>query len=327
MKKVLFDPFDEYNINEKSRLIIRDKVNNIYTLKKVIEKKGKYNLDISKYSPYWNFRYKYQVRGLDNKTGEERWVDQSKYKVLYPEQINENGMKYLLFEEPKSDKLLVIFQAINKNPSYNYVGTLSEFPVNKLFIKDDYGKDKATKSSYYVGNNKNTYISEMTQKLIIKVANDLSIDKSNTIFIGSSKGGFGALYHGFLFGAGYIIAGGPTVLLGQQLSRFKERNSIPTSIFKNIIGEITNENIDWADNLMKNAIHNSKQPHPIIKIHVGLWDTFYKNHVIPFMEIANQSGINDIELNIRPYRNHAELASHFPQFLIYNLNNIINKAK
>lgn len=34
MKKVLFDPFDEYNINEKSRLIIRDKVNNIYTLKK-----------------------------------------------------------------------------------------------------------------------------------------------------------------------------------------------------------------------------------------------------------------------------------------------------
>nr|WP_156897167.1 hypothetical protein [Jeotgalicoccus psychrophilus] len=324
MMKVLFNPFDEYIIDEKSRLIIRDKINNIYVLKKVIDKREKYNLDISKYKPYWNFKYKYQVRGLDKRTGEERWIDKTNYKVLYPEKVNEDGMKYLLFEEQRSDKLLVVFQAINKNPSYNYVRTLSEFSVNKLFIKDDYGKDKATRSSYYIGSNKNTSISQATQKLIEEITDDLSIDKTNTIFVGSSKGGFGALYHGFLFGAGHIIVGGPTVLLGQQLSRFKERNSIPTSIFKSLIGEITSENIAWADNLMKNAIINSESPHPSVKIHVGLWDTFYQNHVIPFMELTNKCDIKDVELNIKPYSNHSELATHFPPFLKNNIYNIIN---
>src|SRR5699024_9323205 len=315
MKKVLFNPFKDYGINERSRLIIKDKVKNTYALKKPLETRESYSLDPLKFTPYWNFRYKYQVRGLDSKTGKERWVDKTNYKILYPEQINEDGMKYLLFEEPSSDKLLVIFQAINKDPSYNYVGTLSEFPVNKLFIKDDYGKDKATRSSYYVGTGKDTYISKATQKLIEIVSEDLSISKSNTIFVGSSKGGFGALYHGFLFGAGHILAGGPTVLLGQQLSRFKDDASIPSKIFKSIVGEMTEENIDWADDLMRNAISNSKSPHPSVKIHVGFWDTFYQNHVVPFMDLINQNGIETVELNIKPYRKHSDLATHFPQFL------------
>lgn len=321
MVSVNFNPSEVYDINVKSRLVIRDKKKSSFVLRKVIDPGHTYDLNIEDYKPYWNFQYKFQVKGPDKKTGEERWVDATTYKILYPERMNKDGLKYLLFEKKVSKILVVVFQAINKEPTYNYVGTLSNYNVNQLFIKDDYGGDKETKSSYYIGRNKNTNISEATQDLIKNTVNNLKIEK--TIFIGSSKGGFSALYHGLLFGATHIIAGGPTVLLGQHLTRHNDMNTNSSKIFQALVGERTEDNIKWADNLMVNAIKNAQSPYPNIHIHVGFWDSFYQNHVVNFMNLSNEKNITSIDLNIKPYSKHSDLAKYFPNYIQKTIDDIL----
>ena len=324
MTKLVFKPSEDYSIYEKTRLIIKDKVKNKYVLKKVIETGQMTEVDNSKYHPYWNFRFKFQIRGLDKITGEERWVDATKYKILYPEEVNNEGMKCLLFENPNSDKLIVIFQAINRHPSYNYVGALSDFEINRLYIKDDYGKDKTTKSSYYIGQNENNSISESTQRLIKEVVEKLDIKKKDTIFAGSSKGGFSALYHGYMYGAGHILPGGPQILLGDYLVSEHEEKGVGNEIFKAIFGNITENTLIKSNNILFDVLKNSKPPYPNTKIHVGYWEPHYIQHVVPFMDYARKLSINNISLDIADYSTHAELAHYYPNFLKEQITKIIS---
>ncbi|WP_411843718.1 hypothetical protein [Salinicoccus sp. HZC-1] len=324
MTKLVFNPSQDYSIKEQSRLIIKDKIKNKYVVKKVIEPGESSELDISKYHPYWNYRFKFQIRGLDKTTGKERWIDVTKYKILYPETVNDDGMKYLLFEEVNSDKLIVVFQAINRHPSYNYVGTLSDFKINRLYIKDDYGLDKATKSSYYLGNNGDDSISIATQKLIECVSKELNIKKENTIFAGSSKGGFAALYHGYKFGAKYILPGGPQILLGKYLISGHEEKSIGNEIFKSIFGSISDATVTRSNNLFFEVLKNNKNTQTNTKIHVGYWEPHFNEHVVPFMEEARKLGIENISLDVADYNTHAELAKYYPQFLKEQLKSILS---
>jgi accessory secretory protein Asp2 len=49
-----------------------------------------------------------------------------KYIRLLPESVTDEGIKYLLYENKESDKLIVIFQAINTKQAYNYIKTIKD---------------------------------------------------------------------------------------------------------------------------------------------------------------------------------------------------------
>lgn len=102
-------------------------------------------------------------------------------------------VKYLLITpEIKSDKLIIGFSAFSlKEPTYNYVNTLKDIPVNRLYILDDYGE----KGSYYLGNINSTFVQDAVVNLIEHVMTENNIKRQDVTCIGSSKGGVG----GYLF--------------------------------------------------------------------------------------------------------------------------------
>ncbi|WP_213810187.1 hypothetical protein [Jeotgalicoccus sp. WY2] len=75
---------------------------------------------------------------------------------------------------------------------------------------------------------------------------------------------------------------------------------------------------------MYNALSNIKSPYPETIIHVGFWESHYLKHVVPFMEMAKELGIENVNLSIADYTTHSELAKYYPIFLQEQVNKIIN---
>jgi len=130
--------------------------------------------------------------------------------------MDEAGLKYVFYPSSCTSKYLIVgFQAIQNTPSYNYIRTLNNVNAYHLYIKDDYGSDERTHSSYYLNEGNPIKVEGLVQLLIDNYVNHLS--KENTIFISSSKGGFAGIYHGYKYGVGHIIVGGPQTMLGDYL--------------------------------------------------------------------------------------------------------------
>jgi hypothetical protein len=254
-----------------------------------------------------------------------KWGDLTKLQRLLPEEITPDGLKYLFYPCRSSTHLIIVFQAMNTNPGYNYIRTLSSIHVNKLFIKDDYGTDKATRSSYYLGPNRTLSIAGRTQRLIGDVLEETGVPKSNCSFVGSSKGGFAALYHGFRFGTGSIIAGGPQVRLGTFLNSTKDSSNLPP-ILRYLAGDTNDDSVDWANQILSDVIRQARPPYPQTFIHVGLGDHHYEDHVMPFINEATSLGIDAIHLDVKDYEGHSGLAEHFPQYLRETIQRLVGSA-
>lgn len=312
----LIDP-SKYDINEDVRLIVYDNDTGQFIVKEIIKAGETLELNEKIFQGNWDYKYKFQI------LREGKWVDHGRYTRILPEKITEDGIKYLLYPNQESEKLVVIFQAINTKQSYNYIKTLKEFNVNKLFIKDDYGLDELTKSSYYLGVKKDLSIAKYTQKLINDVVSNLNIKKENLIFAGSSKGGYAALYHGYTFGAGNIIPGGPQIMLGDYLYQTNPA-SIRFEIFQSIVGEFTEENKEWANNQLYDVLKNSTEPYPHTKIHIGLKEPHYKEHVAFFEDWVKDLNIQQVEIAGEDYSTHEELAEFYPIFLNNEMKRLVN---
>lgn len=312
----IINPF-EHDITEDVRLVVYDNDTSTFIVKEIIKSGDSFELDEKLFHGSWDYKYKFQI------LREGKWVDHGRYTRILPEKISEDGIKYLLYPNQKSEKLLVVFQAINTRQSYNYIKTLKEFDVNKLFIKDDYGLDELTKSSYYLGVKKDLSIAKYTQKLISEVVSELNIKKENLIFAGSSKGGYAALYHGYTFGAGNIIPGGPQIMLGDYLYQTNPA-SIRYEIFQSIVGDFTEENKSWANSLLYEVVKNSSEPFPNTKVHIGLKEPHYKDHVEFFENWVNEFNIPNVEIAGEDYSTHEELAEFYPIFLNNEVKRLVN---
>lgn len=307
----------EYNINEDVRLIVYDNDTSQFIVKEIIKSDETLELNEKLFHGSWDYKYKFQI------LREGKWIDHGRYTRILPEQITKDGIKYLLYPNQESEKLVVVFQAINTKQSYNYIKTLKEFNVNKLFIKDDYGLDELTKSSYYLGVKKDLNIAKYTQKLISDVVSELNIKKENLIFAGSSKGGYAALYHGYTFGAGNIIPGGPQIMLGDYLYQTNPA-SIRFEIFQSIVGDFTEANKKWANDQLYDVLKNSVEPYPNTKIHIGLKEPHYKEHVAYFEEWVKNLNIQNVEIAGEDYATHEELAEFYPIFLNNEVKRLVN---
>lgn len=314
MVKILFNPFEDYNINEYSRLVIRDKETESFVLRQPIDERSTFSFDSKVLKSHWNYRFKFQVRRKDEKSGEIRWSDITDYKRLYPERTGASGLKYLLYKKPKSKKLLVVFQAINKNPTYNYVGLLKDENMHKLYIKDVYGEERLTKTSYYLNYNTNFDVENSVVRLVEKVLDEVNLSMEDVIFAGSSKGGFAALYYAYKLGAGHVIAGGPQILLGNYLSKGHDEQSVGKNIFNSMFGEINEDNINAANEILPALLENTANKSVDIHIHVGYWEPHFKDHIEPFMELAAKNKITNITLHMNDYETHSGLATYFPPF-------------
>lgn len=232
-------------------------------------------------------------------------------KIFYAKQ----QIKYVFIPTIDCDYLVVGFSGfapVGSPPKYNYLRTLENVEVNKLFILDDQGE----RGSYYLGKNRVFDVEESVLSLIISIADKYNIKHKNIICCGSSKGGYASLYFGIKYGFGHIIAGAPQTYLGNYLKKMS--NTATTLEF--IAGDKTEENVHFLNKLLYDVVDNVKKI-PNTYIQVGNGDHHYKGHVLPFVDYLKKRGFECV-LDVCNNNNHGDV-SFYKEFLLDKLIEII----
>ena len=314
----IFDP-KQHNIHEKCRLCIRDMTQeNHFLVKAVLEEGEVFRKPYAEFAEHMDYHFKIQL-------WRTAWRDHVPYIRVVPEYVMEDELHYLFYPCTGSHLLAVGFQAINTKPVYNYIKTLQGLPVHRLYIRDWMGIDEQTRTSYYLGPNKTLTIAEACQRLIAEYCEKYRIEPENTIFLGSSKGGYAALYHGLAFGAGHIVVGSPQTRLAAFLVRDNQEDNFHNRIFEWLFGPITAENKAYADALLFEHAKKFARSHQKVSIMVGRHEKHYTEHVLPFQQAFEDR--LDLNIVLDEFREHADINKHYPPFLRESIAAIVDNSR
>lgn len=236
-------------------------------------------------------------------------------KIYINEKVfcSKENIKYILEEYKDSDKLCIAFPAMSQmnRPTYNYIETLKDCRINKLFILDDFD----VQGSYMLCKNRMFTIEDSVNSFIDKIVAEKEILQKDIVMIGSSKGGYTALYYGLKRHVGNIIVGGPQSNLGNFLIDEAKHHELAAYM----AGNIENESKDYLNNLLYDVIENSNNTNTKIHIHVSKNDHHYKNHVLDLEKHLREVNVN---LDLMDYEGHERLKIYYPKFLLTKLNEI-----
>ncbi|WP_146552479.1 Two component regulator three Y domain-containing protein [Rummeliibacillus sp. SL167] len=229
---------------------------------------------------------------------------------------DEKSIHYLFQKSyAKTNSLVVIFSAFptkKKQPTYNFIRTLSGIDCNKLFILDDFG----SRASYYLCEKKDFAIERSVRSLI-----DFIIKENNINFViscGSSKGGYAALYYGIKYGFDHIIAASPQYFLGDYL--LEQTNSQDVTDFMS--GSSGEEDHQFLNEIMPKMIEET-QNKPNIFIHLGKEEPHYENHVKPLLTKLDEKHI-PYDLDLGDYSKHSDVGKYFPTILRENIRTLLH---
>ncbi|MFE0562577.1 accessory Sec system protein Asp2 [Priestia megaterium] len=241
-----------------------------------------------------------------------------KDKILENEKVFRSiqDVTYYFEEGEVKDHLIIVFSAVNPPGTfaYNYISTLENLNCHKLFILDNYGEQGA----YYLGYKKDFSIETSVMSLIMSIIAKYQVKLNNVITVGSSKGGYAALYYALKYGFGHAIAGGPQVKLGDFL--YDQGKNF--EIAKYIAGDLNQENHEYLNSLLMSIIPDKEYALTDIYLHVGNGDHHYPNHIIPFIEYLDNLKHEKYQLDIQEYESHDGLRQFFPPYLCEKLGEI-----
>lgn len=231
-------------------------------------------------------------------------------------------LKYMYFpmEERRpggANILLVGFQGCHdKEARYNYVRTCQALNVHRLFIKDDFAPNR--RGSYYLGEKGQYNVERLVHELVQTFIDRLQPER--VIFMGSSKGGYGAINCGLEFEQVIIIAGAPQYRLGTYLDKpFNRPNLI------DIIGDYTPENIQQLDVRLEQKIkQNPFARSQTCYLHYSNVEHTYEKHIKDLRRDILDSGMVLIE-DIADYPEHGEVGKYYPAFLLQTVNSIMEQ--
>ncbi|MBP3360163.1 MAG: hypothetical protein J6N52_04870 [Clostridia bacterium] len=225
-------------------------------------------------------------------------------------------IKYLFSPCQGSSDLIVVFSAFpgsGKKAGYNMVSTFGKAKINKLYILDDFGY--MNRGSYYLSENGDFYVRELTIKLIERFSENMT----RRTFLGSSKGGYAALYFGLLLGADAILAGAPQYYLGNYLTSKPEH--IP--ILDAMAGNHDAETAELYNNLMKKLITAEETDRSCsITIHYSKQEPTYEAHIKDMLKCLKENNYKVAE-DVAEYKNHGDVSGFFPALCL----NIIKKTE
>lgn len=229
---------------------------------------------------------------------------------------SQNDLRYQFVSaenELLNDYLVVVFSAFSKEYTYNYnyVDTLKDFHTNKLFILDDY----ESKGSYYLGRDNSFSIETSVISLILNIAAKKNIPLNKIISIGSSKGGYSALYFGMKYSFGHVITLAPSLYLGRFLKQHYP------DMFTYITGDSSKGDSSYLDSLIyRTTLANN---HTKLKIMVGTKDTRKDRHVVPYINFLNQLN-REYDYDLIEGVDHSQLKYFAPEYIRVQLAKILN---
>lgn len=196
---------------------------------------------------------------------------------------------------------------------YNYLNNGRKIRCNQLYLLDNHGPNE--RGSYYLGPNRDFCIKRAVKAFIEALCTKYEIRYEDIICCGTSKGGFSALYFAFKYGYGAAVAGAPQVLLGNYLNTERHRYGL-----KYLAGDTDAESVSFLNGLLINVVR-SAQHTPRVYLHCSRNEHHYAEHVLPFLDVATELGI-DVTLDLGSYERHEDVGLHFPGFLNDSLINL-----
>lgn len=229
----------------------------------------------------------------------------------------ENRVKYLFFEKDEKKNgqnvLAVCFPAFaGKGAKYNYVRTIKEFNINKLFLLDDIG-----------GYDKGNYlIKSGVEENVIALIQDVMkrVKPSKLIFFGSSKGGYAALNFSLMFPDVYVCIAAPQYFLSDYLVREKKNENLKV-ILDGCDTEIARNKLN--NRLRKKIAHTEYLPKKVF-IHYSTEEHTYKEHIADMLIDLKRRNIYVVE-DVGNYTNHMDLVYYFPAFLKQSVKKILTE--
>lgn len=222
-------------------------------------------------------------------------------------------LKYLYFPmDPKKEGgkniLLIGFQGCHdKEARYNYVRTCAQLNVHRLFIRDDFAPNG--RGSYYIGEKGQYNVERLVHQMVRSFAE--RIQPELLVFMGSSKGGYGAINCGIEFENAVIIAGAPQYRLGTYLDKSANR---PNLI--DIIGVYTPENIARLDLRLEEKIKaNPLADTQTCYLHYSNVEHTYEKHIKDLRNDLINSGMTFFE-DIADYPEHGDVGKYYPTYLV-----------
>lgn len=240
----------------------------------------------------------------------------ARFYIQRHEQVFQNGsrtIKYLYCPYKQSKSLAVIFSAFpaeGKSAGYNMVSTFSGTHVNRLYILDAFGYQK--RGAYYLSENGDFFIPPLVSALVQKYREGME----QTVFLGSSKGGYAALYYGLLLGADKIIAGAPQYFIGGYLIEKPEH--IPN--MDAIAGNHSPDAVQQYNKILPELI-NTKQSNnnQEIIIHYSPAEPTYEKHIVHLIRDLSAKGFCVFE-DTAEYENHSDVSRFFPKLCLEHIN-------
>ena len=214
-------------------------------------------------------------------------------------------LKYI-YEQNGSDELIIVFSAFTAVPKYNYMKTLAEAKIDKIFILDNFGYRG---SYYWYEGGKNTP-NALVSKLMGRIIGEKKYKKIYTA--GSSKGGTSAIYFGLKFNVGEVFCSACQYHVGDYLNTdFDNRKKIMEGMMgKNYTSVIVRKLNEELPLMIEDNAHSNT----IINLYYSEKDNTYQKHIVYLMNDLKSAEIQ-YTTTIDDYVDHGDNGIYFSKHL------------
>lgn len=221
-------------------------------------------------------------------------------------------VRYLLDPGPVGARaLLVGFSGAprpNQPPRYHSHKITGGLSWHRLFLLDDQGPVERPGSSWYLGRHPGHAFRDAVDALIERTIREFDVKRSHVVTLGSSMGGWAALYFGARLSLGHAVAGEPQTRLGHYLC-----NSWFRDLAEHLAGGLGEPQQRRLDALLPNALE-ACEALPRVSLFCGRDPEYRAHHVFPLLDdLARLGGRWDLELGDNP--RHEDLWTCFPDYL------------
>lgn len=202
--------------------------------------------------------------------------------------------------------LVIVFSGFSGNgkPAYNYHNTLSECPAEVVWISDYFLGGE----SYYLCAKGQFSIEPIVYEFISNILHELKLDPADCTLLGSSKGGSAAMYYGFKYNFGTIIASVPQFHLGSYVEQ-----DWPYAL-KHMAGDLSENETrimqDKLDHIITDAIEASDSRKNVYLIS-SLSDVQYETEISHNIKrLKKFDNFNLIMANSQMIKQHNQVSRH-----------------
>jgi pimeloyl-ACP methyl ester carboxylesterase len=229
-------------------------------------------------------------------------------------------VRYVLHTATASpDTLVVAFssaQAPGAPPRYRWQKVLGDVPCHRLFVLDDHGPlGPRAGPSWYLGRHRGPDVAGSVCELIERTAQELGVERGRTVTIGSSMGGWAALYFAARVGAGHAIAGEPQTRLGSYLCCTAFHG-----IAEHIAGGSSPREGRFLDAILFDALRAAPTL-PRLHVYCGRESPYYEAHVVPLLDAVDELGA-EVELELGDSSEHDDISERFGPYLLRRLDKV-----